>query len=83
MFNSIANLSQLYQKTRYVDSMLDHNVETTTLRAAWREARDCVDREAEARGAFVSALRNDVVNPLIALKVSTSLLCQARRSTNI
>lgn len=64
-------MAQLYQRTRYVDSQLDNGIETTTLRQAWREARDCVDREAEAHGAFASALKNDVVNPLIHLKVRT------------
>lgn len=67
----IASLAQLYQRTRYVDSQLDNGIETTTLRQAWREARDCVDREAEAHGAFASALKNDVVNPLIHLKETT------------
>ncbi|KAG9018048.1 hypothetical protein FRB90_012551 [Tulasnella sp. 427] len=67
----IASLAQLYQRIRYVDSQLDNGIETTTLRQAWREARDCVDREAEAHGAFASALKNDVLNPLIYLKETT------------
>ncbi|KAG8933197.1 hypothetical protein FRC01_010543 [Tulasnella sp. 417] len=67
----IASLAQLYQRTRYIDSQLDNGIEPTTLRQAWREARDCVDREAEAHGAFASALKNDVVNPLIHLKETT------------
>ncbi|KAG8906807.1 hypothetical protein FRB99_006074 [Tulasnella sp. 403] len=66
----IASLTQLHQKTRYIDSQIDQGADVTTLRQAWREARDCLDREAEARGAFVSALRTDVLSPLITLKES-------------
>ncbi|KAG8983985.1 hypothetical protein FRB94_009703 [Tulasnella sp. JGI-2019a] len=67
----IASLAQLHQRTRYLDSQVDGGTETnTTLRQAWREARENVEREAEARGALVDALRADVIGPLIHLKES-------------
>ncbi|KAG8851346.1 hypothetical protein FRB96_009411 [Tulasnella sp. 330] len=67
----IASLAQLHQRTRYLDSQVDGGTETnTTLRQAWREARENVEREAEARGALVNALKADVLSPLILLKES-------------
>lgn len=74
MTNSIASLAQLYQRTRYLDSQVDSGVETnTTLRQAWREARENVDREAEARGALVNALKAEILTPLVMLKVGGSV----------
>ncbi|KAG8954128.1 hypothetical protein FRC04_000348 [Tulasnella sp. 424] len=67
----IESLSLLFRRTLQVDSQLDNGIETTTLRQAWREARDCVDREARTHEAFVSALKVDVVMPLIDLKETT------------
>ena len=38
------------------------------MRVAWRELRDNVEREAEARTAFVTSLKGQILPPLYALR---------------
>ena len=64
---SIESLSRLHRNTRALDDLLDDR-EPSTVRKAWRELRDNVEREAEARTAFANTLKQDVLPPLYALR---------------
>jgi len=52
-----------------VDQFFDARLETTTLRSAWSEVRDNVEREAQTRRAFMDSMTQEVINPLISFKV--------------
>ncbi|KAK0438023.1 hypothetical protein EV421DRAFT_1738650 [Armillaria borealis] len=52
----------------YIDSFLDDRTDLSNSRTAWAEIRDNVEREAQARQAFLSTLTVDVLNPLTAVK---------------
>ncbi|KAI0252694.1 hypothetical protein BJV78DRAFT_331476 [Lactifluus subvellereus] len=64
----IDSLWKLHQKAKAVDAYFDSRVEPNTTRAAWNEIRDNVERETQARQAFLNTLTLDVINPLTALK---------------
>jgi len=69
---SVESLSRLHKKAKAFDIYLDDRRDSTTLRHVWSEVRDGVEREAQSRHAFLSALTVDVINPILALKVRTS-----------
>jgi len=52
-----------------VDQFFDTRLESTTLRSAWSEVRDNVEREAQTRRAFMDSMTQEVINPLISFKV--------------
>jgi hypothetical protein len=58
----------LHRQTRALDNLIDDRSEPTTLRQAWREVRDNLEREAETRTAFLNSLRVDIVPALTTLK---------------
>ncbi|KAI9512277.1 hypothetical protein F5148DRAFT_1163734 [Russula earlei] len=64
----IDSLWKLHLKAKGVDTFLDARIEPNTSRAAWTEIRDNVEREAQARRAFLNTLTIDIINPLTALK---------------
>lgn len=61
-------LNKLHRKVKSIDGYLDDRHEPSTTRRAWGEIRDSVERDVQARAAFVSSLTVDVINPLITLK---------------
>lgn len=62
------SLMELHRKTINVDQFFDTRLETTTLRSAWSEVRDNLEREAQTRRAFMDAMTREVINPLISFK---------------
>ncbi|KAH8979723.1 hypothetical protein EDB86DRAFT_609691 [Lactarius hatsudake] len=64
----IKSLRTLHREANVVDSSFDPHAELTTTRAAWDVLRDSLEREANAREAFVISLDTDVIKPLSALK---------------
>ncbi|TDL28854.1 hypothetical protein BD410DRAFT_760544 [Rickenella mellea] len=64
----VESLLRLHRKIKAVDSSLDLPGESTTVRRAWIEVRDNVEREAQTREFFHKTLVSDVINPLLALK---------------
>jgi hypothetical protein len=61
-------LGKLHKKVKSIDLYLDERNELGTTRRAWSEIRDSVERETQARTAFVASLTYDVINPLNTLK---------------
>ena len=70
LLRSYESLVELHRKTLNVDQFFDARLESTTLRSAWSEVRDNVEREAQTRRAFVDSMTHEVINPLISFKVS-------------
>jgi hypothetical protein len=70
--HSYESLVELHRKTLNVDQFFDSRLETTTLRSAWSEVRDNVEREAQTRRAFMDSITHEVISPLISFKVSLS-----------
>ncbi|KAI0005390.1 hypothetical protein BJV74DRAFT_804021 [Russula compacta] len=64
----IDSLWKLHQKAKVVDAFFDARIEPNSSRVAWNEIRDNVERETQARQAFLNTLTVDVINPLAALK---------------
>ncbi|KAI0344118.1 RhoGAP-domain-containing protein [Trametopsis cervina] len=64
----VDSLQKLHRKYKSIDTWLDDRFDVSTARAAWGEVRDNIDREAEAREAFVASLTTEVISPLISLK---------------
>ncbi|KAH9964547.1 hypothetical protein BC827DRAFT_1259589 [Russula dissimulans] len=64
----IDSLWKLHLKAKSVDTFFDARIEPNTSRAAWSEIRDNVERETQARQAFLDTLAVDVINPLTTLK---------------
>ncbi|KII93467.1 hypothetical protein PLICRDRAFT_121785 [Plicaturopsis crispa FD-325 SS-3] len=64
----VDSLLRLHQKVKSIDAFLDDRTEKSTARRAWNEVRDNVEREAQARQAFLATLIADVVNPLATMK---------------
>ncbi|GMK56228.1 hypothetical protein CspeluHIS016_0300680 [Cutaneotrichosporon spelunceum] len=69
----IQALSKLHDRAKGADILQDDAPHprarvTSSARRAWFEVRDYTTREIEARDAFINALRNDVLNPLVALR---------------
>lgn len=67
-------LNKLHRKVKSIDGYLDDRHEPSTTRRAWGEIRDSVERDVQARAAFVSSLTVDVINPLITLKVKSAFV---------
>ncbi|TFY83128.1 hypothetical protein EWM64_g882 [Hericium alpestre] len=66
----IDSLTKLYKKVKAIDSYLDDRSELSSTRKAWNEVRDNVERETQARQAFLNTLSIDVLNPLSAFRES-------------
>ncbi|KAF8213491.1 hypothetical protein K438DRAFT_1902556 [Mycena galopus ATCC 62051] len=66
--NYVDSLLKLHKKIKAIDAFLDDRTELSTTRSAWNEVRDNVDRESQARQAFLSSLTVDVINPLTSLR---------------
>ncbi|KAF5336909.1 hypothetical protein D9611_003445 [Ephemerocybe angulata] len=64
----VESLKRLHRKIRSVDSQLDDRGDLSTVRSAWQEIVENVERESQARQAFLGTLSTDVINPLTALK---------------
>ncbi|KAJ6574742.1 hypothetical protein B0H19DRAFT_1208325 [Mycena capillaripes] len=64
----VDSLVKLHKKIKSIDAFLDDRSDLSTTRSAWNEVRDNVDRESQARQAFLSALTVDVINPLTSLR---------------
>ena len=67
--NSYDSLMELHRKTLNVDQFFDSRLESTTLRSAWSEVRDNLEREAQTRRAFMDSITHEVINPLVSFKV--------------
>ncbi|KAJ3714018.1 hypothetical protein DFJ43DRAFT_1104379 [Lentinula guzmanii] len=66
--NYVESLLKLYKKIKSIDSFLDDRSDMSTARVAWAEVRENVEREAQARQAFLHTLNSDIINPLTSLK---------------
>ncbi|KAK0473304.1 hypothetical protein IW261DRAFT_1505427 [Armillaria novae-zelandiae] len=64
----VDSLMRLHRKIKSIDSFLDDRTDLSNSRVAWAEIRDNVEREAQARQAFLSTLTVDVLNPLTTVK---------------
>ncbi|KAJ7275432.1 hypothetical protein B0H12DRAFT_1087305 [Mycena haematopus] len=64
----VDSLLRLHKKIKSIDAFLDDRTELSTTRSAWNEVRDNVDRESQARQAFLSSLSVDVIIPLTSLR---------------
>ncbi|KAJ3826239.1 hypothetical protein F5880DRAFT_129242 [Lentinula raphanica] len=64
----VDSLLKLYRKIKSIDSFLDDRSDMSTARIAWAEVRENVEREAQARQAFLHTLISDIINPLTSLK---------------
>ncbi|KAJ6519438.1 hypothetical protein C8R45DRAFT_1118001 [Mycena sanguinolenta] len=64
----IESLLKLHRKIKSIDAFLDDRTELSTTRSAWNEVRDNLDRESQAKQAFLSSLNVDVINPLTSLR---------------
>ncbi|KAL5495565.1 hypothetical protein ACEPAI_1028 [Sanghuangporus weigelae] len=64
----VDSLLRLHKKTKTIDTYLDHGTEPSSVRQVWSEVRDGLEREAQCRMAFVSALTVDVINPIVSLR---------------
>ncbi|KAE9395908.1 RhoGAP-domain-containing protein [Gymnopus androsaceus JB14] len=66
--NYVDSLSKLYRKIKSIDSFLDDRSDMSTARVAWSEIRENIEREAQARQAFLHTLTSDIIGPLTTLK---------------
>ncbi|KAJ6575529.1 hypothetical protein B0H10DRAFT_1963810 [Mycena sp. CBHHK59/15] len=64
----VDSLLKLHKKIKTIDAYLDDRTELSTTRSAWNEVRDNVERESQARQAFLSTLTVDVITPLTSLR---------------
>ncbi|KAJ7139686.1 hypothetical protein C8R44DRAFT_309860 [Mycena epipterygia] len=64
----VDSLLKLHKKIKSIDAFLDDRTDLSTTRSAWNEVRDNVDRESQARQAFLSTLTVDVIDPLTSLR---------------
>ncbi|KAF9786030.1 RhoGAP-domain-containing protein [Thelephora terrestris] len=62
------SLMELHRKTLNVDQFFDSRLESTSLRSAWSEVRDNLEREAQTRRAFMDSITHEVINPLVSFK---------------
>ncbi|KAL1406017.1 hypothetical protein Q8F55_007700 [Vanrija albida] len=78
----IDQLNKLHVKTVGVDSVTfdaTRRDSNSSARRAWLEVRDYTQREIDSRGAFINALRDDVVGPLTSLRDTQSRIRQRIR----
>ncbi|KIK71391.1 hypothetical protein GYMLUDRAFT_254611 [Collybiopsis luxurians FD-317 M1] len=66
--NYVDALLKLYKKLKSIDSFLDDRSDMSTARMAWSEIRENIEREAQARQAFLHTLTSDIISPLSSLK---------------
>ncbi|EEB91059.1 hypothetical protein MPER_10651 [Moniliophthora perniciosa FA553] len=64
----VESLLKLHRKIKSIDSFLDDRNDLTTARSAWGEVRENLERESQARQAFLATLNADVIHPLTTLK---------------
>ncbi|KAJ7630593.1 hypothetical protein FB45DRAFT_915968 [Roridomyces roridus] len=64
----VESLGKLHKKIKSIDAYLDDRTDLATMRVAWSEVRDNIDRDAQTRQAFLSSLTVDVINPLTQLR---------------
>ncbi|KAF5312338.1 hypothetical protein D9619_002972 [Psilocybe cf. subviscida] len=64
----VDSLRKLHRKIKTVDATLDDRSDLSTVRSAWSEVVENVDREAQTRHALCSTLTSDIINPLTSLK---------------
>ncbi|KAF9519904.1 hypothetical protein BS47DRAFT_1374940 [Hydnum rufescens UP504] len=55
----VEGLLRLHRNTRALDNLLDDR-DPSSIRVAWRELRDNLEREAETRSAFANTLKKDI-----------------------
>jgi hypothetical protein len=85
---SVESLHKVHAKWKALDSLHDERI-PSTVRRAWREVRDGLERgllcsaphhlsehiaEADTRRALFASMKNDVLSPLITLKVIFTLI---------
>ncbi|KAF8167804.1 hypothetical protein B0H34DRAFT_683101 [Crassisporium funariophilum] len=64
----VDSLKKLHRKVKSVDGSLDDRGDLSSIRSAWAEVVENVDREAQARQALCATLISDVIVPLTSLK---------------
>ncbi|KAK7058359.1 hypothetical protein VNI00_001993 [Paramarasmius palmivorus] len=64
----VDSLVKLHKKIKSIDSFLDDRGDLSTARSAWGEVRENLEREAQAKQAFLATLNADVIQPLTTLK---------------
>ncbi|KAH9060786.1 hypothetical protein EDB87DRAFT_1808472 [Lactarius vividus] len=75
----ISSLWKLHHKIKAIDAYFDSFIEPNTTKVAWNEVRDNVERETQARQAFLNTLTTDVIHPLTALKASLETQDRTRK----
>ncbi|KAI9431433.1 hypothetical protein H4582DRAFT_2085110 [Lactarius indigo] len=75
----ISSLWKLHHKIKAVDAYFDSFIEPNTTKVAWNEVRDNVERETQARQAFLNTLTTDIIHPLTALKASLETQDRTRK----
>ncbi|KAK0429896.1 hypothetical protein EV421DRAFT_1862560 [Armillaria borealis] len=58
---------KLHRKIKSIDSFLDDRTDLSNSRTSWAEIRDNVEREAQARQAFLSTLTVDAQSKVCGL----------------
>ncbi|KAG8823943.1 hypothetical protein FRC19_002817 [Serendipita sp. 401] len=63
-------MTRLLARQRNIDALFEERLPDRdwSLRRAWRDVCDGLDREVDVRAAFINSLRTDIVNPLQDLK---------------
>ncbi|TIB74407.1 hypothetical protein E3Q22_04188 [Wallemia mellicola] len=64
----IQGLNRLYDSAGKIDLDLDTKYAMTSLRHVWKEVREGLDRERQARDSFKHAIEADVIEPLTVFK---------------
>lgn len=61
---------RLLQRQITIDLMFNERLPDSewTLRRAWKDVLEGLERESDVRGAFINSLRTDIVGPLLELK---------------
>jgi hypothetical protein len=66
----VNSLRGLHQKAITVDASFDPRAEPSITREAWEKVRDNLEKEANARRAFLDILDIDVIKPLATFYVN-------------
>ncbi|EJD55489.1 RhoGAP-domain-containing protein [Auricularia subglabra TFB-10046 SS5] len=62
-------MRRLHARANAIDGYWDDRAEhLSTVRLAWRELRDNVEREADSRYAFLAMLKTEVLSPLVQIR---------------
>ncbi|KAN0140274.1 hypothetical protein V8E53_002170 [Lactarius tabidus] len=67
----VNSLRRLHDKAQIADASFDPRAEPSTTREAWEKVRDSIEKEANAKQAFVHILDVDVIEPLATFKDTT------------